>query len=106
MMAMEEYFSSMHPAELVILLILDTIWAQIQIELSVASSGMAATLSEGGRTADSAQKLPLTLQIIEEPTCNISKTSAITKVLQKCKIIILDECTMAYKRTLEVGDQT
>ncbi|EFN61253.1 Uncharacterized ATP-dependent helicase YHR031C, partial [Camponotus floridanus] len=87
-------------------LILDTIRAQGQIALAVASSGIAATLLEGGRTAHSALKLPLNLQTIEEPTCNITKTSAMAKVLQNCKIIIWDECTMAHKRALEALDRT
>ncbi|KAF2892009.1 hypothetical protein ILUMI_14164, partial [Ignelater luminosus] len=87
-------------------LILDTIRAQSQIALAVASSGIAATLLEGGRTAHSALKLPLNLQTIEEPTCNITKTSAMAKVLQNCKIIIWDECTMAHKRALEALDRT
>ncbi|KAF2879973.1 hypothetical protein ILUMI_26198 [Ignelater luminosus] len=83
-----------------------TIWAQSQIALAVASSGIAATLLEGGRTAHSALKLPLNLQTIEEPTCNITKTSAMAKVLQNCKIIIWDECTMAHKRASEALDRT
>ncbi|KAF2903264.1 hypothetical protein ILUMI_02924 [Ignelater luminosus] len=89
-----------------ILLILDTIRAQSQIALAVASSGIAATLLEGGCTAHSALKLPLNLQTIEEPTCNITKTSAMANVLQNCKIIIWDECTMAHKRPLEALDRT
>ncbi|KAF2893481.1 hypothetical protein ILUMI_12691 [Ignelater luminosus] len=87
-------------------LILNTIRAQSQIALAVASSGIAATLLEGGRTAHSALKLPLNLKTIEEPTCNITKTSAMAKVLQNCKIIIWDECTMAHKRALEALDRT
>lgn len=87
-------------------LILASIRAQSQIALAVASSGIAATLLEGGRTAHSALKLPLNLQTIDEPTCNISKKSAMAKVLQNCKIIIWDECTMAHKRALEALDRT
>ncbi|KAF2898048.1 hypothetical protein ILUMI_08127 [Ignelater luminosus] len=87
-------------------LILDTIRAQSQIGLAVASSGIAATLLEGGRTAHSALKRLLNLQTIEEPTCNITKTSAMAKVLHNCKIIIWDEYTMAHKRALEALDRT
>ena len=49
-------------------LILDTIRTQSQIALAVAFSGIAATLLEGGRTTNSALKLPLNLQNFEEPT--------------------------------------
>ncbi|PNF24041.1 hypothetical protein B7P43_G08625 [Cryptotermes secundus] len=37
------------------------------------------------------------MQFIETPTCNISKASGMGKVLQKCKLIVWDECTMAHK---------
>lgn len=69
-------------------LILATIRSRSEIALALASSGIAATLLEGGRTAHSALKLRLNLQVDEEPTCNISKNSAMAKVLQQCKIII------------------
>lgn len=87
-------------------LILATIRSRSDIALAVASSGIAATLLEGGRTAHSALKLPLNLQQSDEPTCNISKSSAMAKVLQTCKIIIWDECTMAHKRSLEALDRS
>jgi PIF1 helicase. len=86
-------------------LILDMIWAQSQIALTAASSGIAATLLEGRHTTYSALKLPLNLQTIGEPTCNITKTSAMAKVLQNCKIIIWDEYMMAHKRALEALDR-
>lgn len=84
-------------------LILASIRAQSQIALAVASSEIAATLLEGGRTAHSALKLPLNLQTIDEPTCNITKKSAMAKVLQNCKIIIWDECTMAHYGQTSIG---
>jgi len=87
-------------------LILASICAQNQIALAVASSKIAATMLEGEQTAHSALKLPLNLQTINEPTCNIAKKSAMAKVLQNCKIIIWDECTMAHKRVLEALDRT
>jgi PIF1 helicase. len=48
-------------------LILATIRSQKGIVLPFASSGIAATLLEGGRTAHSALKLPLNMQINETP---------------------------------------
>jgi ATP-dependent DNA helicase PIF1 len=87
-------------------LILATIRSQNNIPLAIAPCGIAATLLDGGRTAHSALKLPLNMQYVETPTCNISKTSGISKVLQQCKLIVWDECTMAHKKSLEALDRT
>lgn len=87
-------------------LILATIRMQNKIALALASSGIAATLLDGGRTAHSALKLPLNIQNIETPTCNISKTSGMAKVLQQCELIVWDECTMSHKKSLEALNLT
>ncbi|GFV15904.1 ATP-dependent DNA helicase [Trichonephila clavipes] len=87
-------------------LILATIRSQNNIALAIASSGIAATLLDGGRTTHSAWKLLLNLQNTEAPTCNISKNSGMEKVLQTCQIIIWDECTMSHKKALEALDRT
>lgn len=87
-------------------LILAKIRSQGNIALAIASSGIAATLLDGGRTAHSALKLPLNIQNNENAVCNIKKTSGMAKVLQKCVIIIWDECTMAHKYSLEALDRT
>lgn len=71
------------------------------IALAVASSGIAATLLTGGRTAHSTFKLPLNLANEETPTCNISKTSNRGALLQQCKLIVWDEYTMSHKRAIE-----
>ncbi|GBP93413.1 hypothetical protein EVAR_84304_1 [Eumeta japonica] len=52
----------------VISLILATIRSRCDIALALASSGIAATLLDGGRTAHSALKLPLNLNTIDTPT--------------------------------------
>ncbi|GBP49808.1 ATP-dependent DNA helicase pif1 [Eumeta japonica] len=82
-------------------LILATIRARSDIAVAIASSGIAATLLESCRTAHSVLKLPLNLQTIEQPTCNIAKNCAMAKVLIAAKIIICDECTMSHKRALD-----
>ncbi|GFV16612.1 ATP-dependent DNA helicase [Trichonephila clavipes] len=87
-------------------LILATIRSQNNIALAIASSGIAATLLDGGRTTHSAWKLLLNLKNTEAPTCNISKNSGMAKVLQTCQIIIWDECTMSHKKALEALDRT
>jgi hypothetical protein len=87
-------------------LILATIRSRNNIALAIASSGIAATLLDGGRTAHSALKLPLNIQITETPTCNIVKNSGMLKVLQSCQLIIWDECTMTHKKALEALHRT
>lgn len=77
-----------------------------EIAIAVASSGIAATLLDGGRTAHSMFKLPLQMNQQEEPTCNIEKSSEIAQILKKCGIIVWDESTMAHKKGLEALNRT
>jgi len=70
------------------------------IALAVASSGIAATLLEGGKTVYSVFKLPLNLTRVETPMCNIFKQSS-AQVLKDCKLIVWDECTMAHRGGFE-----
>ncbi|XP_023248094.1 uncharacterized protein LOC106644785 [Copidosoma floridanum] len=85
----------------VISLILATIRSRCDIALAVGSSGIAATLLGGGRTAHSALKLTLNLNTINTLTCNISRSTAMGKLLMQCKLIVWDECTMAHNKSLE-----
>lgn len=87
-------------------LILAQIRQQGDIALAVASTGIASTLINGARTAHSALKLPLNLNIAETPTCNIGRNSGMATILRTCKLIIWDECTMAHKKALEALDRT
>ncbi|CAK1589438.1 unnamed protein product [Parnassius mnemosyne] len=76
------------------------------ITLAVASSGIAATLLEEGKTVHAAFKLPLNLIHVETPLCNISKQSSAAQVLRDCKLIVLDESTMAHKGGFEALNST
>lgn len=87
-------------------LILGKIRVTRDIALAVASSGIAATLLQGGRTAHSALKLPLNLTNVDTPLCNISKQSKFAEVLRKAKIIVWDESTMAHKKAMEALNRT
>jgi hypothetical protein len=87
-------------------LILAKIRSQQKIALAVASSGIAATLLDGGRTAHSPFKLPLDVHNKPDAMCNIKKNSGIAAVLRKSSIIIWDECTMAHKYSLEALNRT
>ncbi|GBP90314.1 hypothetical protein EVAR_37374_1 [Eumeta japonica] len=88
------------------LLILAEIRSNNGIALAVASSGIAATLLDGGRTAHSVFKLPLNIQNNPDAVCNIKKQSSMATVLKRCKLIIWDECTMAHKHSLEALNRT
>ncbi|XP_008181178.1 uncharacterized protein LOC103308839 [Acyrthosiphon pisum] len=90
----------------VISLILAKIRSISQIALAVASSCIAATLLEGGRTAHSALKLPMNLLTVDKPTCTTTKNSVTAKLMRECKIIIWDECTMAHKLALKAVNRT
>ncbi|GBO03520.1 hypothetical protein AVEN_16201-1, partial [Araneus ventricosus] len=46
-----------------------------KVAIAVASSGIAATLFDDGRTAHSVLQLPLNLAHGETPVCNITKNS-------------------------------
>jgi len=72
-----------------------------KIALAVASSGIAATLLPGGRTAHSTFKLPLNLAREENPVCSIKKNSGTAILLQQCVLIVWDECTMSHKLAFE-----
>ena len=63
------------------------------IALAVASSGIAATLFEGGRTAHSAFKIPIDDKS-DKPCCNMSPNSKAAEVIEEARLIIWDECTM------------
>ena len=87
-------------------LLLANIRSQNKIALAVASSGIAATLLEGGRTSHSAFKLPINLSHNETPMCNIKKGSGSATPLEKCHLIVWDECTMSHKSAFEALDRT
>nr|XP_018910130.1 PREDICTED: uncharacterized protein LOC109039193 [Bemisia tabaci] len=77
-----------------------------QTVISVASSGIAATLLLHGRTAHSAFKLPLNLNSADIHFCNISKQSKIAELLKTTSFIVWDEITMAHRAGVEALDRT
>ena len=87
-------------------LLLAKLRSEQHIAIAVASSGIAATLLSGGRTAHSTFKLDLDLRRQESPVCNISKGTATAELLQKCVLIVWDECTMSHKAAFEALDRT
>ncbi|XP_069965797.1 uncharacterized protein [Bactrocera oleae] len=87
-------------------LILAKIRSEKKIAIAVASSGIAATLLPGGKTAHSMFKIPIEVIHMENPVCGISKNSYKAKVLQDCVFVVWDECTMANKVSIEAVNRT
>ena len=75
------------------------------IALAVASSGIAATLLMGGRTAHATFKIPLKLDKDDKPICNLEKNEPMAKVIKECKLIVWDECTMSERKAFEAVDR-
>ncbi|XP_027174539.1 ATP-dependent DNA helicase PIF1-like [Coffea eugenioides] len=83
--------------------LLATVRSRGDIALAIATSGAAASLLPGGRTAHSRFKIPLQQEI--NSTCNISKQSAIGQLVQVARLIIWDEAAMAKKYAIESLDR-
>ncbi|WOG93057.1 hypothetical protein DCAR_0312337 [Daucus carota subsp. sativus] len=78
--------------------------SESKIVLPVASSGIAATLMPGGRTAHSRFKIPIVLD--EYSMCNISQQSDIAKLIQQTSLIIWDEAPMQHRYAFECLDRS
>ena len=85
-------------------MILAEIRLQNKIAIAVASSGIAALLLNGGRTAHSRFKIPI--PTIETSTLNINKTSELADLIRLTTLIIWDEAPMAHRYTFESVDRT
>jgi len=73
------------------------------IALSVAFTGIAATLLQGGRTFNSRFKFPLKPNATS--TCNITKQSGLARLIREAKLIVWDEGPMSDKKLLEGLDR-
>jgi len=67
-----------------------------QIVLCVASSGIAALLLPGGRTAHSTFSIPVD-GLCEDSVCNINKNSKQAIMLRRVQLIIWDEAAMQHR---------
>ena len=74
------------------------------IVLCVASTGIAAQLLPGGRTAHSCFKIPL--DITEHSTCSLRKHSTFASFLKSVSVIIWDECSTQHRHAFEAVDRT
>ena len=86
--------------------ILATIRSEGKIAIATASSGLAATLITGGRTVHSAFKIPLDLTRSHQPMCSIKKGTSLSRLIQDCSAIIVDEAPMLNKIVFESMDRS
>jgi hypothetical protein len=78
--------------------------SQRQIVLCVASSGIAAILLKGGRTAHSRFKIPIPCH--ESSVCGISKTSKLAELIRETVLVIWDEAPMQHRHIMEAVERT
>jgi len=75
-----------------------------QIILVTTSSGIAATLLTGGRTAHSRFKIPINVDA--DSFCSISKQSDLAKLIKIANAIIWEEAPMINRYVLEALDRS
>ncbi|KAI9123214.1 hypothetical protein K1719_006103 [Acacia pycnantha] len=75
-----------------------------EIVLTVASSGIAATLLQSGRTAHSRFAIPIAVN--EDSMCNIKQNSLLADLIKVTKLIIWDEAPMVQRFCIEAFDRT
>lgn len=82
-------------------------WVRSQgwIALCVASSGIAALLMPGGRTAHSQFKI-LIEGLTESSVCSIPKESNLAGLLRATRLILWDEALMQHRHTHEALERT
>jgi hypothetical protein len=89
--------------------LLNTLLAAIRVSgndklaIATGSSGICATLLDGGRTAHSRFGLPFTPH--EQSTCSICRESPAAELLRQADFIVWDEVTMAHKHVIEAFDR-
>jgi hypothetical protein len=74
------------------------------IAIATATSGIAATLLPGGRTAHSRFKIPLTPDA--SSTCSISIQSDLAELIRRATVVVWDEAPMVNRRAVEAFDRT
>ena len=85
-------------------LLLAAVRARGLVALPVASSGIAALLMHGGRTAHSRFKIPI--DITAASVCNLPLQSDAAKLVRAADLIVWDEAPMAHKFCYGAVDKT
>nr|XP_051190271.1 uncharacterized protein LOC127303598 [Lolium perenne] len=74
------------------------------IAVATSTSGVAASIMPGGRTAHSRFKIPLNIDA-EGSSCNFTKQCGTTKLLRMASLILWDEATMTKRQAVEALDK-
>ncbi len=85
--------------------LLSTVRAQGRVAIAVASSGIAALLLDGGRTAHSRFKI-LVQDLNSTSTCYISRDSDLAALLQAAALIVWDEAVMMHRHVFEAVNRS
>ena len=70
----------------------------------MATTGIAASLLDGGTTAHSRFKIPVSLSA--NSTCDIRKRTEAADTIQRCLLLVWDEAAMAHRWAVEAVDRT
>ncbi|ONM09527.1 hypothetical protein ZEAMMB73_Zm00001d034078 [Zea mays] len=84
--------------------LLATLRNQGKIAVATATSGVAASIMPGGRTAHSRFKIPLTID--DGAVCSFTKQSGTAELLRKASLIIWDEASMTKRQAVEALDNS
>ncbi|KNZ77847.1 hypothetical protein J132_03356, partial [Termitomyces sp. J132] len=79
------------------------VWSNEDVALCVASSGIAALLLEGGRTAHSRFKIPI--PALDTSIANIKRGTQLSQLLLQTKVVIWDEVPMQHKNAIDSVDR-
>ena len=72
--------------------------------MATTTSGVAASIMPGGRTAHSRFKIPLTID--NGAFCTFTKQSGTAKLLRASSLIIWDEASMTKRQSVEALDNS
>ena len=85
-------------------LILSKVRSAGGVALATAYSGIASKLLHNGRTLHS--RLGVPIEIKENSTCEIRKSSPKGQLMQKAKLLVIDEVTMGHRYVFEAIDRS
>ncbi|XP_071926043.1 uncharacterized protein [Coffea arabica] len=72
------------------------------LALATATSGIAASILPGGKTAHPRFKIPI--DIFDGATCRVSKQTSLAAMIKEAKLVIWDEAPMSKKAAIEALD--
>ena len=86
--------------------ILKQVRSQGKVAIATATSGIAATLLDCGRTLHSTFSIPIDCHTKHHPTCSINRGSDMARIINQCVLIVVDEAPMAHRANYEALDRT